>query len=679
MVSKIENKKHSKIKYRYLTLSAVIVSAFTVFGLRLIDWQIINTDEYKQRANRSNTYTVETEAIRGEIVDVNGINLSMNTTGYRIIFDRLNMEKGTENEIILKLVSLMSEKKEQWNDELPVEINAKGQYAFMSDKEKEIAELKKTLYMNTYATADNCMDKLIEKYECANYPKQQQRTILSVRYGMLRSGYESSMTTPYSFADNVSPEMVAIVSEQSGQMKGVEIRTSVIRKYVNGDVAPHIVGLTGAISLEEYEENKDIYSYDDRVGKSGIEAVMEKYLRGTSGKKIVEASTGGEKHTVSLSENASPGNTVFLTIDAKLQKKLNDSLKENVENAKKASKDCKGGAAVVLNIKDFSVLAASTYPSYDLDKYVNDKEYYNKIVTDNSATPLLNRAFNGAFTPGSIYKPVVACAALEEKVISGKETIFCNKVYDYYAKSGFRLRCMGRHGSIPVVTALAKSCNVFFAETGRRLGIESLDLYAQRFGLGVKTGIELPESKGVLAGPEYSNKMGSTWYNGNTSQAAIGQSDNMFTPLQLATYTATIANGGKRYKTHIVRKVMDYTRTKTIMENNPDKPELVEDVGISQDNINIVKEGMRQVVLSGTATALRNYPKEIAAKTGTAQTNKEDHTTFVAYAPYDNPEIAIAVVIEHGKSGVWSRNVVKDALDGYFFNTAVEDISNKTA
>lgn len=671
----IEIEETKKVTGRWIITLAFVVIIISVYTLRLIDWQLINGKMYLETANTSHTYTVPIETKRGEILDANGVDLAINVTGHKIVFDRLYLKEGTENDIILQLIAIMQQKGEKWIDVLPIELSADGGFSFISGKEKEVEELKKILKLNSYTTAQNCMDQMAEKYGCTGLSNAQLRMVCSVRYNMTKSGYDTSMTMPYTFADDISDEMVAIISEKSQQMPGVDIRNSSIRKYVNGTIAPHIVGTIGKLSQEEYEELKDSYRLDEMIGKSGVEAAMEKYLRGTNGQKKIEATPGGSELNVIEKQNASPGNTVYLTIDAKLQQVANKSLAENVESAKKRYSDCKSGSVVVLDVNDFSVIAAGTYPTYDLGKYVDDNAYYNQIVSDDVYTPLVNRAFNGAFTPGSIYKPVVACAALEERAISDHDGILCTGRYNYYASSGFYIGCMGVHGDIAVRNALAKSCNVFFSEAGRRLGIEALDLYAKRFGLGVKTGVEVYESKGVLAGPEFSKSVGSHWYEGNTSQAAIGQSDNMFTPLQLATYTAVIANGGNRYKTHVVRKIMDYTRKNVVFENNPETPEFVENVGVSQENLQIVREGMRSVVTNGTATSFAAYPVEIAAKTGTAENNGSDHTTFICYAPFDKPKIAIAVVLEHGGAGIFSMDVARDILDAYFFGKGMEEIT----
>lgn len=658
----MEEEKQTFKRGLYLVLFVGVV--LLMYVVRLVDWQIIKGDYFREKANNSSAYTIKTDDIRGEILDANGESLAINADGFKIILSKFALEKGNENNVIKNLIEIFNIKNEKWIDILPIEI-LDGKYEFKNGQDDEISTLKKFLKLHDDASADECMQALINKYNCADYSMQDARDICSVRYNMTSTGFESKSTTPYTFSNDVSTETVAIISEKSNSsMRGVDVSTSSVRKYVNGTIAPHIVGMIGKLSAEEYEKLSETYGLNDVIGKSGVEAAMESNLKGKGGSRIVETDANGAVINIMDAKPASPGNTVYLTIDSKIQKVANESLEKNIKDANKYSaSDCKAGAAVVLDVNDFSVVAASTYPSYDMNKYIEDNKYYNQIVTDTKTTPLMNRAFAGAFTPGSIYKPVVACAALEEKVIDKNTSIYCNGVYSYYQSSGFTMKCMGRHGSINVKTALAKSCNVFFAESGRRLGIEPMDIYARMFGLGIKTGVEVYESQGVLAGPDFCKEMGSIWYDGNTSQAAIGQSDNMFTPLQLATYTAVIANGGNRYKTHVIKEIKNYSREETIEKK---EPELVEHVSVSDENLNIVKEGMREVAKTGTAADFANYKIPIAAKTGTAENVGSDHTTFICFAPYDNPKYAISVVIEHGASGKWSKNVARDILDACF-------------
>lgn len=645
---------------RYIFLLFFTTAVFLVFIGRLVDWQIINSEEYKLRANSSNIYFVKTDPVRGEILDRDGTGLAVNETGYKIVIDRLLIDKGKENEIIIRTVKLLESLGSSWIDVLPINL-IENKFSFADDRSSQIAALKNTLNISQEASAGECMSKMISKYKLQSFSQQDQRIICSIRYNMDKNGGHYAKATPYVLSDSVSKEAVIIISEKSESLKGIRVHTSLIRKYINGEIAPHIVGYTGSMSSEEYEKRKETYSMDAFIGKTGIESVFEDYLRGLGGKRMIQMSRDGQVINISEKEPAKSGNTVILTISSKLQEVANKSLKENVEKARKSgAHDCKSGAAVVINVKDFSVLAASTYPGYDLVRFMEDKSYYSELAKD-EAVPLLNRAFSGAYAPGSIYKPLVASAALASGKITPEETIRCSGSYNYY--SGYRLRCMGVHGSSKLINALAKSCNVYFAELGRRLGAQLLGDFARKFGIGVKTGVEVGESKGIVAGPDHSAEVGAKWYESGSSQAAIGQSDNMITPVQLATYTATIANGGKRLKTHLVSKIMDYTRTKIIKEF---APEFVQDTEVSEENLSIVKSGMRQVALCGTARDFANYSIPIAAKTGTAQNSGSDHTTFICFAPYDDPQIAIAVVIANGKSGTASKNVARDIMNSYF-------------
>ena len=659
------NIKKNDIKFsRYKFILSSIIIVFGIYFYRLIDWQIINTEYYSNRASNTNIYTVKTDAFRGEIFDANGKGLAINDTLYRIILNRAGIQKDDENQIILNIVNLLDKTNNNWIDVLPIEI-INDNFEFSENKSSQVNGLKKYLDLTVESTAKECIEKLIKKYNCEEYSKRNQRVISSIRYNMDKQGVYNSKFIPYILAEKVDKKTASIFSEYFDLQKCIKIEPYNTRVYPNGTVAPHILGYVGQMSSEEYKKYKDSYSLDDAIGKTGIEKSMEKYLKGKKGKKIIQISSDGEIINSSIKEESIPGNNVYLTISSELQEVVNDSLKRNIELAQsKGVKDCKAGAAVVLNVKDFSVLAAGTYPSYDVSKIVNDSEYYNELLSEEKNNPLLNRCFAGAFPPGSTYKVLVACAAFQENIITPDDTIKCNGKYNYY--KGYTLRCMGYHGNISLINALSKSCNVYFAELGRRLGAEMLEKYAKKFGFGTKTGIELYEINGIIAGPTYSKKVGKEWYDSGNSQSAIGQSDNMITPLQLAVYVATIANNGKRLRPHIIKKINDFKNQNTIIENSSDNPEDIEDIGVSEENLNIVKKGMREVAVNGTARNFKNYPIEISAKTGTAENIGSDHTIFICFAPSENPEIAISVVIVNGKYGVISNNVAKDILNCYF-------------
>ena len=665
-------------KGRYTVILIVSLLTFTAFVIRLFDWQILSSDYYNTVAVSSSSYKVSTEAIRGEIFDVNGVELAVNVTGYKVVINALYMQDEDLNDTIVKLVALMENGNEEWIDDLPIYTTDDGSYAFEEDRDDDIENLKSkdNLNLNTYATADECMALLVEKYECSEYSKEQQRNIISVRYSMEQSGYSES--SPYTFADDISENMMMILSDQFSSSSGVQVESTAIRTYVNGTVAPHLVGVTGKLTQSEYEELQDSgYSYDDIIGKSGIESAYESYLRGSEGYKVYEVTTEGDTTSVEVTEtvNSEPGNSVYLTIDARFQKIAQEALEEAVEAAQEYAaendgdydgEDCVGGSVVVINIKDFSVLCAATYPSYDLSEYYTN---YTELVNDETL-PLYNRAFMSALAPGSTFKPLVASAALEEKAITTSTTISCTGIY---TTNGLSLKCMSVHGSQTVHDAIVHSCNYFFAEVGRLLGISDIRTYAQRCGLGVLTGVEISETTGILAGPETSEAYGTEWYDSSVSPAAIGQSDNAFSTLQLATYVATLANGGTRYRTHIVSKVVSYDGTEVIYENDPDNPEVMDELGVSEENLTAVLEAMKDAAAS--YSSFSDFDIEIGGKTGTAENSGSDHANFICFAPYDDPEIAIAVMIEHGAKSYIATDVAEKILRAYFYGDGLEDIS----
>lgn len=681
-----------KENFRYIFCGFIIFAIMAVYSLRLINWQIVNGASFLETAEKTSSAKVPMDAARGEILDANGVGLAVNKTGYAIVFDKAYMPTDTANKTIAQLISLLNQRGEKWTDILPVALNKSGKYEFIKGAEKEAATLKSKdfLNMNPYATADECMAELIKKYDVKGYSATETRAIVSVRYNMTKSGY--GLSAPYTFAPDVSKDTVSIVSENSARLPGATAKVTTVRQYPTGSLLPHIVGSVGAISQEEYNELKSKgYAFNDRLGKSGIEQAFESTLRGTAGEKAVETTTTGALAAETITKMPVSGDTVYLTINSNLQKVVNASLAKNIQDTQaygrelsamnykgsssKHGEDCVAGGAVVLRVKDFAVLAASTFPTYDISKYLTEPNYYSTLVQDKTK-PLINRAFNGVFTPGSAFKPSVALAALQEGAITNSTVITCNHTYTRFVAQDptFHPTCLGTHGPITLNTALAKSCNIFFYETAWRTGIENMNLYAKRLGLGVKTGIELSESAGILAGKAERNASGGSWTYGDTVLSGIGQNDNQFTPLQLATYAATIANNGIRLKPHLVDKITDYSRGKVISQSGATE---VDNIGVSPQNLKYVQQGMRSVVTSGTAASVfANYGMAVAAKTGTAQGPGSDNVVFIGYAPYQNPEIAIAVVLEHGATSKYSNTVAKDIFDGYFFGKTVDANGN---
>lgn len=672
----IRKKRQPKSNKSRITVCLIITAVFfALFALRLIDWQLVHGNDYKQLAARSTGYTERTEATRGEIRDKNGEGLVVNSTHYKVVLDKLYIDEKKLDTIILDLIALMDKTGEKWDDLLPIELTNEGLLVYKKDCQEEIDYLLSPQFLNIdeNTTANICFDELVKRYKVNSaYSPEQKRNLVSVYYNMELTGYSNS--TPYIFADDIKQSTVGAVSENTQGVGGVDVQTYLTRGAADPDIAPHILGALGSLSEEEYNtltaENKD-YSFDDKIGKFGIELAFEDELRGKGGTKIIQRNADGAITDSAETENAHPGNTVFLTLDTKLQKTAVKSLADNVKEAKTQGiteselygekghgEDCDSGAVVMLSVKDFSVLAAASYPTYDLNKYSEYGSYYVKL-TENENSPMYNRAFVGTFACGSVFKPCVAGAALEEKIIDSNTEIFCKQNYDYYPTNV--VKCMHYHSNLNVTGAIMHSCNYFFAETGRRLGIETMYLYAQRFGLGEYTGIEVEESKGILAGRD-----STSWQAGNTVQAAIGQSDNAFTPLQLATYTATIANDGKRLETRIVDKITNYEQTKTLKTFSS---KTVCDCGVSQKNLDLVQNAMLEVARNKDGTAYSmfgDYKVKVAAKTGTAENSGSDHATFICYAPFDKPEVAVAVVMENGSKGRYAMQVAKDLLDAYF-------------
>lgn len=645
---------------------------FCGFACKLFVWQIVEGESYSKLALSSTAYTVTTDATRGEILDRDGKGLAVNRTGYRIVLDKLYIDRKKLDNTILSLIRLMNSRNEKWIDILPIKLSESGKFEFKKGAKSEIKMLKSKDFLNVKdsESAESCMQLLIKRYDIETpYARKTIRNLVSVHYNMERTWY--SNTNPYVFAKGISSDMLAIVSENMQSVSGVEIQTYLTRHNPQGKLAPHILGALGSITKEEYdkkqEEGKD-YGLNDSIGKFGLELAYEDQLKGVGGERIVQKNADGNVTKVVESVNAKPGNTLYLTLDSKLQKTANKALEREI-NAARAyggsngdGHDCYTGAAVMLDVKDFSVLAASSYPTFNLNKYSKYSDYYVNLFDEKKHSPVYNRAFIGSFAPGSVFKPCVAAAALQENIISEGTFITCNHIYDHYPTNP--VKCMGTHGSIGLRTALSKSCNVYFAETGRRLGIDTMYLYAEKFGLGEKTGLEVDESNGTLAGRD-----SKTWQEGNTVQAAIGQSDNAFTPVQLATYAATIANNGTRLRTHLIKEIKNYKRTKTVYKYNRKKPEVEDTCGVSKYNLSVVQSAMRSVVADSGGTAYSvfgNYPIPVAAKTGTAENAGSDHTVFICYAPYDKPKVAVAVVLEHGAHGQFSMGVAKSLLDEYF-------------
>lgn len=652
---------------RMLAVLLVITCILGIFSVRLFYLQIVQGDLYAELADASSKTTISIAASRGEVVDINQIPLVSNRTSYAVILDYNYFPHGSgeeqlkaQNSTLLALVNLLKQRDEEWNDTLP--ITSEAPYSFIEGRETGVAKLKSYLRMADYATAEQCLQQMAAQFGLENYGKVNQRILAGVHYEMVSAGFGAY--TPYTFAGDVSKETVYRIQENSTQFPGVDVETVPVREYVGGKTACHIIGTVGPIYAGEYEELKDKgYSYNDKLGKSGIELAAESYLRGTAGKRVLTKNSSGVVTSEIQEVAPTPGQTVILSLDSKVQAAAQAALGEKIADLRANGTEGKGkdvvsGSVVMLDVKTGGVKVCASWPDYDLSTYTAD---YEELSQDKDK-PLFNRALHGAYPCGSTFKPGVALAAITEGKIASNEIITCTHTYMYYAPS-YTPKCMGYHGSINVVRALEKSCNYYFYDVGRIMG-STLFSYLTQYGFGQTTGIELPESAGIQQSPEYMKSIGGTWVGGDYLQLSIGQRGS-YTPMQLAAYTMMMANNGTRYKTHFIHAVREFGST----EDDLVEPEVAATVTWSDAAMNVVKEGMIAVGKSGTASAyFSNTPYTVACKTGTAQTginNSSDHGTFIAYAPADDPEVAISVVIERGTSAA-STWVARQVLDAYF-------------
>lgn len=633
-------------------LSILLVAVLILYSARIYSIQIINASKYTSNKHKSaSTRTAVIKAPRGEILDCYGRQIAANRDGYNVVFNKAYVKENL-NDIILDLINLLDDSSVEYKDRLPLE--TKAPYNFKEGESTK--KLIKTLELADYATAQNCFTRLVERYELERYTIQEQRKIMGVRYSMEIEDF--SISYPYTFAEDIPTELMRKISESHFLLDGVSVQVVPFRYYPDTSLAVNLIGTVGPIFEEDWNEGENYkdrgYAFDDKVGKSGIEYYAEEHLRGQDGEITYYLDKNGNILEQEITKKAVPGKTVMLTIDAKIQRTVQDALATTVQTLQSEGGTATAGSAVVIDIKSGGVITSANYPTYDT---ATMSENYEQLLAD-PTNPLTDRAFQGVYPIGSTIKPIVAAAALENNLYDTSETIYCKQAYTYFGD--YTPHCMHFHGHMGLTAALSKSCNYFFFDLGRRIGAIEMTDYFKQFGLGVKTGVEVNDSAGILVEPT-SNSFG-----GDTLQIAIGQL-NAFTPLQLANYVATFANGGTHYKATLIDKILSYDMTTVYDEC---KPQVVNTISLKESTISAIKEGMLSVTVDGTGqAALGDYPIKIGGKTGTAQVNgKADHSTFILFAPYDNPEIAISVVLEHGASSYASGSLVRQILDSYFFS-----------
>lgn len=672
-------------KARFVILKILLVILAAAITWKLFDLQIIKGEQYNEIANDRLTTNIVEKAPRGEILDRYGTRLVSNKVGYSVVMQKTDLKDEAFNDVIKRLIDVLYSNQCNIYDDLPISFapytfhfedeNADGS---TDDERTAWFERNKKLGADESMSADDIMRVFKQRYKISDvYSEDEQRRIVAIRSAAELSGL--SQTTLFTVAEDISVEAVTEIKERQDEFKGIAVINDYIRQYDQPNLATHILGRTGKINAEEYEEKKNLgYGYNDIIGKQGVEKWAEEYLRGTDGTTGTTKEVNGKEITVLNDKEAVPGNYLVLTIDSDLQRVTEESLARNIANIRNSSgvkakdgADCNAGAAVVLDIKTGDTLSIASCPTYDMSRF--DEDYSNLI--ENEAKPMWNRAVSGLYSPGSTFKPLTAIAAIESGNLGLNEIIEDRGVYKFYADyqptcwiwNEYKLT----HGKQNVSAALENSCNFFFYEVGRRMGIDTLGKYAAMFGLGESTGIELgEETSGHMASPEYKkqvvqNVTSQDWYGGDTLQAAIGQSYSLFTPVQLANYAATIANGGTRYKVNLIKSIRSSVDGSVVKEF---EPEIAENVDMDEDVLNAVKQGMKRVADEGSASEVfSNYGVQVGGKTGTAQVGGgSNNAVFIAYAPFDDPQIAVSVVLEHGVRGTNAAQVAKDIFDEYF-------------
>lgn len=646
---------------RIFILSGLLCAIFLAFVIRMMQFQLVDGEGYRQMSDVKYTREVTVKAARGEIVDRNGIPLAANRTGYNVIFDKSFVKMTEINELILVAADIVKKQNEAINQSLP--ITEEAPYEFKDGYENSVSYLKAKIGLQDYATAQNVWEALTERYKVdPSLSDDKKRIIFGVRYEMEVKGF--TVSEPFTFAKDVSMTTVSQVLEKSITYGGITISEESIREYPNGTIAPHIIGTIGPIYAEEYATLKNEgYKLNDYVGKSGIEKVYEKNLRGTDGIKVIEFDVDGNVISTGMKVEPIPGNTVVLTIDSELQKTAQEILEKRIlEMAATYKKgeggDAQAGCVVALDPQTGGILVGANYPSYDINEYYSN---YSSLA-NNELKPLFNRCFNGAYAPGSTFKPCMGIAAMNSKTIVPSSTVSCQRHYEYL---GMTFSCLGHHSNINLANALRVSCNIYFYDVGKRMGIDTINETAKNLGLGVKTGLELPENIGRLAGPEYRKSIGGKWYPGDVLQASIGQSDSMFSPLQIAVYTGTIGNNGVRMESHIVKKILSYDYEKVIYEHQDKAVATIED---TTGAFQAVKDGMYLVSTQGTGrAAFGNYPIKVGSKTGSPENygDKPANSVFTAIGPIDNCKLSVAVVVEYGATGGKASPIAKEIFDKY--------------
>ena len=690
--------RNNKISYRIFILTGIFFLICFLYVFRLAG--IVLTEEAPEIKDHTYQY-VTIKAARGQIYDRNGVPLVTNRYINELIIDDQTLpDKHAErNKALLNLLFV-------FNNTNDADKRVQDSYPFVGTYPNltyapEIFEDTTLRYRLVRRIAENEIEDgvkthtvtALEAFYAENpneFPTEQELIAFFLKkYGMhegnrdkiaytdaqidalLRLYYDMECNNfggmnHYVFATDIS--IVTMTKLEERGIDGVSFTFAVQRQYEYPGYASHILGTIGQIYAEDWEHYKELgYNMNDYVGISGCEYAFEQYLRGIDGVKVMEFDADGNLVDEYYKKTPIAGNDVYLTIDIKLQIAAEDGLAENIKYIRDRgyNKDCESGSLVAMHPDTGEVLAIASYPTFDLTTYNKD---YSDLHAD-PAQPLYNRALQGLYAPGSTFKLGMVVAGMQEGVVNATSTLLCEGTYRGLG-SGYQPKCTGVHGQINAPNAICVSCNCYFYELGRQLGITKMNKYCDFYGLGQKTGIELYEEVGILAGEAYREQNGlTTWMPGDTVAAAIGQSDNLFTPIQIASYVCTVLNGGTRYSAHLLHSVNTYFTNETIHKPTP---QVLCELSISQNTLDTVKYGMKLMVEDSATVSrnMQNVPVTVGGKTGTAQVggNQIDNAVFVCAAPYNNPEIVISVVIEHGAGGSYSSLSAARVLEAYYKN-----------
>ncbi|MCX8074389.1 MAG: penicillin-binding protein 2 [Clostridia bacterium] len=674
---------------RAFILSLLVIIISVVYVIQLFNIQIVNGQEYREKSEKKMLRNKTIVAPRGEIYDRNGVVLATNKLAFDVHIYKVKVDNSTLNNAFSKLIKILEENSDKIYSTFPISEDHTG-FSFTSEDEEK--SWKKELKIPEGYKFNQVVDMYIDKYDLKNYDRNLAIKIIMIRYEANYNNYSLFKST--TIAKDISEKSVARIEEEKASLQGIETVAIPKRYYPNISLANHVLGYVSKISSDEYNRlSSQGYSYDSIIGKYGVEQTFEKYLKGTDGVNKTEVDSLGIVTSEQVSKEPISGDNVTLTIDYRLQKVAEQSLIKTINDIKtgtstiKKTPDANAGAVVVLDTQNGEVLAMASYPTFDTNQFVDgiSRKEWNAILND-PLSPMINRVVAGRYSPGSTFKMLVGLAGLENKAITVDEKINDPGIYPY----GHNPKCWlyelrkVTHGNIDLSQAIKVSCNCYFYEVGRRLGVEKIIEFAKLFGLGEKTGIELKdEISGQIAGDG-----AKTWYLGETLSAAIGQSGNSYTPIELVNYISTIANGGNLNQVTLIKNIQD--KNKSYVNQSEIDSYVKEYTGIDfktrkinldSSYIDSVKQGMLSVTseVGGTSyIVFKNSSIEVAGKTGTAQVSSgSNNGIFVGFAPYDKPRIAVVAIIEHGGEGTYTANVVKPIMEEYF-NISKQNESTKT-